>query len=320
MKEVCLMNKEKFKNNIKTLAKSTYNNRVLFERRKNSFIVPLIIFILTIFMLCVPSYILSKKVKSSDIIKNFPEIYAPMESLLTRNLDCTVNNSLLVCNEGAEKVNVVVGDTIKYTIIANNPTISVDTNVVYENPKDTDNLILLLSQYIKIRYCQRDYVNGKVKTYEIIGDYSDFEGYSFKEISQKIANNPEILNNEIESFVHTTYTSTLDTKLLVNLASLLVSFLLLIIVATVILKGPYIFRRKKGFKLSECLKISLTSALPALLIGMLIYFITGIDFASSFGAVFMVRIVYIYFKYIFSTKNNIYKTLYSETKEERFNV
>ncbi len=314
------MDKQKFKSNIKTLAKSTYSNKALFERRKNSFIVPIIIFLLVIFMLCVPSYILARKVKSSNIIKNFPEIYAPMESLLTRNLDCHVSNKLLVCDENAEKVNILVGDSIKYTVIANNPTISIDTNVVYENPKDTDNIILLLSKYIKIRYSQRDYVNGKVNTYEIIGDYSDFEGYDFKDISQKIANNPSILNSEIESFVHTTYLSTLDTKLLVNISSLLVSFIMLILVTSLILKGPYLFRRKKGFKFSECLKISLTSSLPALLLGIIVYFLTGMDFANAFGIIFMVRIVFIYFKYIFSTKNNIYKSLYAETKEERFNV
>ena len=314
------MDKQKFKSNIKILAKSTYSNKALFERRKNSFIVPIIIFLLVIFMLCVPSYILARKVKSSNIIKNFPEIYAPMESLLTRNLDCHVINKLLVCDENAEKVNILVGDSIKYTVIANNPTISIDTNVVYENPKDTDNIILLLSKYIKIRYSQRDYVNGKVNTYEIIGDYSDFEGYDFKDISQKIANNPSILNSEIESFVHTTYLSTLDTKLLVNISSLLVSFIMLILVTSLILKGPYLFRRKKGFKFSECLKISLTSSLPALLLGIIVYFLTGMDFANAFGIIFMVRIVFIYFKYIFSTKNNIYKSLYAETKEERFDV
>lgn len=314
------MDKQKFKSNIKTLAKSTYSNKALFERRKNSFIVPIIIFLLVIFMLCVPSYILARKVKSSNVIKNFPEIYAPMESLLTRDLDCHVSNKLLVCDENAEKVHILVGDSIKYTVIANNPTISIDTNVVYENPKDTDNIILLLSKYIKIRYSQRDYVNGKVNTYEIIGDYSDFEGYDFKEISQRIANDPSILNTEIENFVHTTYLSTLDTKLLVNISSLLVSFLILVLVTSLILKGPYLFKRKKGFKFSECLKISLTSSLPALILGMLIYFLTGMDFANAFGIIFMVRIVFIYFKYIFSTKNNIYKFLYAETKEERFNV
>lgn len=314
------MNKEKFKSNMKTLAKSTYNNRALFERRNNSFLVPIIILLLVIAMICIPSYVLSKKSKSSDIIKNFPEIYSPMESLLTRNLDCRVVNSTLTCEENAEKVNIIVGDSIKYTVIANNPTISIDTNVVYENPKNTDNLILLLSKYIKIRYSQRDFVNGTVKKYEIIGDYSDFEGYDFKEISQKIANNPETLNSEIENFVHTTFTSTLDTKLLVTLSSSLVSFLLLILVTAIILKGPYLLRRKKGFKFSECLKISITSALPALVIGMITYLLTGLDFATAFGAIFMLRIIFVYFKYIFSTKNSIYKTLYAETKEERFNV
>lgn len=314
------MNKEKFKSNIKTLAKSTYSNRALFEVRKQSFLAPILIFLLCIVMMCVPSYIISKNVKVSNIMKNFPEISAPIENLLTRNLDCKVTNATLVCDEGAESLNVVVGDSIKYTVIANVSTISANTDVVYENPKDTDNLILLLSKYIKIRYAQRDYVNEKVNVYEIIGDYSKFENLDFKELTQKLSDNPDSLNFEIENFVYTTYVSTLDTKLLVNLSSLLISFLFLVIVATIILKMPYIFRRKKGFKFSECLKMSLVSSLPAMIFGTLLYFMMGIDFATSFGLIFIVRIVFIYFKYSFSNKNNIYKTLYEQTKEERFNI
>lgn len=314
------MNKEKFKSNIKTLAKSTYSNRALFEVRKQSFLAPILIFLLCIVMMCVPSYIISKNVKVSNIMKSFPEISAPIETLLTRNLDCKVSNATLVCDEGAESLNVVVGDSIKYTVIANVSTISANTDVVYENPKDTDNLILLLSQYIKIRYTQRDYVNEKVNVYEIIGDYSEFENLDFKELTQNLSDNPDSLNFEIENFVYTAYVSTLDTKLLVNLSSLLLSFLFLVIVATIILKMPYIFRRKKGFKFSECLKMSLVSSLPALIFGALLYFMIGIDFATSFGLVFIVRIVFIYFKYSFSNKNSIYKTLYEQTKEERFNI
>jgi len=312
--------KEKFKNNLNSLFKSTINNRTLFERRKNSFIAPLIIFILAIFMMSVPSYLFSINVSKDKVIKNFPDINEPISELLTSSLDCRVINSKLVCSETAEQINLVIGEKTKYTVIANQSTISTDTTVTYNNPKDTDNLVILLSQYIKIRYCVRDHINQKVNTYEIIGDYSKFEGFDFKEIAQTLSSSPELIDAESSNFVYNAYLSTLDTKLIVNISSALTSFLLFVIVASIILKGTTLFKRRKGFKFSECLKISITSSLPALILGTVFYFLIGIDFAMSYGFIYLIRIVFIYVKYILSTKNNIYVELYNETNEERFKI
>ncbi len=316
------MNKEKIKGSIKTLGKSIYNNKALIERRNYSFLAPIIIFILTIFLTCVPSFLVSKNMKTSTIMDKFPSVGTAIEELLTSELDCKVENATLVCSETAEKLNITATDTntkITYTVIANNSAITLP-NVAYENPPlDTDNFIVLLNKYIKFRYIERDHVNHKIKKYELIGDYTDLEGYNFKEISQTLLNSPDQKTSEIENFVHKTYTSTLDTKFLVNLSSISISFLLLVLVTTLLLKSPYIFKFKKGFKYSECLKISLSSSLSALIFGFLISLV-GFDFTTAFGFVFVARIIFIYFKYIFLNKNNIYKTLYAETKEERFNV
>jgi len=287
-----------FKENMSSLFKSSYNNKVLMDRRKNSLVIPLIILALAIFMMAVPNFLFSINTKSDDIIKNFPEISKPLEHLFTSSLDCSVKEEKLVCNENAEQINVVVGDDIKYTVIANAKSISIDTTVAYENKKDTDNIIILLNKYIKIRYVERDYVNEKVKVYEIIGDYSKFEGLNFKSLSDKISNKPELLSREINSFVHNTYLSTLDTQLLVILSSSAIMLLLFVFVTSIILKAPSLFRRKKGFKFSECLKISLTSSLPALFFGIVVYFLLGISFPLTYGLIYVIRIIYIYFKYI----------------------
>lgn len=312
--------KKNFKDNFKSLFKSAINNRVLFERRKNSFIAPFIIFLLAIFMMSVPSYLFSMNVSKDKVIRNFPDVKEPISALLTSSLDCKVVNSKLVCSETADQINLVVGENTKYTVIANQSTITTDTTVSYNNPKDTDNLVILLSQYIKIRYCARDHINQKVDTYEIIGDYSKFEGYDFKEIAQTLSSSPETIDTEATNFVYNTYLSTLDTRLIISVSSALTSFLLFVIVASVILKGTTLFRRRKGFKFSECLKISITSSLPALVLGTVFYFLIGIDFAMSYGFIYLIRIVFIYIKYILSTKNNIYTELYNETNEERFKL
>ena len=85
------------------------------------------------------------------------------------------------------------------------------------------------------------------------------------------------------------------------------------------LKGPYLFRRKIGFKFSDCLKISLTTVAPAIAISFLVNLLTGINLSTVFAFVFIARMLFIYFKYIYP-KNNIFIQIYNETKEERFNV
>lgn len=312
--------KDKFIANIRSLFKSFINNKELFKRRNNSFIVPLISFLLIIFLLCFPTYMTSKKVKSDSLMKNFPQIQKPMEALLTGDLDCIVKNGILTCSENSNSLNIVVGDDddIKYTVIANQTSITNDTSVVYSTPKDSDNLIILLNNYIRIRYIERDYVEEKIYTYEIIGDYTTFENYNFKEISQKLTNDPTLIENEVSNFILKTYLSTLDTQLVVKLSSTLLSFSLLIIVSCIVMKGSFLFK-KKGFKYSDCLKISLTSAFPSLIVSFVIYLLFGIDFVTIFGLAFIIRILFIYFKYIFPN-NNIFQEIYVETKDERFNV
>lgn len=312
--------KTKFKENIKTLFKSSTDTKILFDRRKNSFFAPLIIFILVIAMMILPSYIVSKNKKQDSVIKQFPGINEPLEELLTSSLACKVENKTLVCDEDAEQINMVVGDNIEYTVIANQNSISANLETSIDSKKDTDNLVVLLKKYIRIRYCERDYVKNEIKTYEIIGDYSEFEGYDFREISEKLKNNSDLISSEINNFVYTAYLSTLDTQLLVNLSSALISFLFFVLVSSFILKCPGLFKRKKGFKYSECLKISLTSSLPALLIATLLFFLLGIDFSLAYGFIYVGRIIYIYVKYVLSNKNNIFKELYQITGEERFNI
>lgn len=320
--------KNNIKENAKNLLKSCTDNKVLFERRKYSILVPLIIFFLSIFMVSVPSYLSSNNVSKEDIMKNFPGIQEPMEKLLTYSLDCTVQNAKLVCSETADMINEPVNVygisadgkeyvMYTYTIMANQNVVP-STEVTYSEKRETDNLILLLKNFIKIRYVARDYVNEKVTTYEIIGDYTKFEGYDFKQMSEYLINNPDEVETTVTNFVHNTYLSTLDTKLIVDLGSSLFSFILFVLVSCIILKGPTLFKRKKGFKLIECFKISLTSSLPALVFASIAYLFGKIDFVLIYGSIYLVRLIFIYVNYILSTKNNIFAQLYNQTGEERF--
>ena len=304
----------------KTFFKSFINNRALFERRNNTILIPILILFLIVALLAVPTYFISRSVKSDALVKNFPGIEEPMTELLTSSLDCTVKKGILVCSEESPSLNIVVGDNIKYTVVANEKALALDTEIVYNAPpKDTDNLIILYNQTIRIRYAERDYVNETVKVYEILGDYSDFEGFSLKEISDKINNNPETAKSEVKKFILTAYKSTLDTQLFVNLISSVISYLLLVLVTCIVLKGSYLFKLKKGFKFIECFKISLTSALPAVVISLTFSLFIGFSsFPTIFGFIFVGRILFIYFKYILT--NKIFKELYVQTEEERFNV
>lgn len=312
--------KNKFITNIKSLLKSFISNRELFKRRTYSIIIPLIFFLISCATLSIPSYFSSRKMEFDTISKNFPSLEEAMEELLTSGLKCTVSNATLVCDKDSPAVNKVVTteNNIKYTIIANQKSIALDTTVDQNKAKDTDNIIIFLNNYIRIRYVIRDYVNP-VEVNEILGDYSIFEGINFEELSTELLENENTQSNEVQGFILSTYKSTLKTQLFLNIVSSFISFSLLVLVSCIMLKGQYLLKRKKGFKFSDCLKISLTTTFPALLISLLISLLSTADFATVFGFIFVARIVFIYLKYIFP-KNNIFINLYEETRDERFNV
>ena len=282
---------------------------------------PFIILLCIILLLALPQYLAVKSVDKGTLVKNFPQIEKPMSEIFTSSLDCSVTDGVLECADNVPALNKVVeGENgIKYTIIVNQKTIALDTAVSLENPKDTDNIIVLYSQTVRIRYINRDYVNEKVDSYEIVGDYSKLEGFSLKQIAQKLENNPDSLKNEIDDFIINIYRSTFKTQLILNLSSSIISFLLLVLVACIVLKSTFLFKLKKGFKFSECFKISLTSAAPSIAICLLFSLLFGFSsFASIFGFLFVSRILFIYFKYILN--NKIFKELYEQDKDERFNV
>ena len=283
-------------------------------------IFPLIFMIITCAALCLPSYYSSKQIKMETISKNFPSIEEAMGELLTSGLKCKVSNSVLICDENSPSVNKVISteNNIKYTIIANQKSIALDTNVDQNKAKETDNIIIFLNSYIRIRYVMRDYVNP-VEVNEILGDYSSFEGLDLEQLSNELLTNDELKEEKVNKFILDTYKSTLGTQLFVTSVSTFISFMTLVLVSCVMLKGQYLLKRKKGLKFSDCFKMSLTTTFPALIVSWLIAMLSTVDFAILFGFLFVGRIVFIYLKYIFP-KNNIFSTLYAETKDERFNV
>lgn len=312
--------KKKFSENIKSLLKSFINNKELFERRKYSLLIPFIFLVISITALSLPSYILAKNIKSESIIKEFPSVTEPMKVLLTSDLKCKVENAALVCDENSSPINMIIeGENgIKYTVIANQKSFATDTTVDPNKAKDTDNLIIFLNKYIRIRYVVRDYVN-ETKVNEILGDYTNFEGMDFLKLSKQLKEDIDGANEKVNDFILDTYKSTLETKLYVNTIDYLVSFSLLVIITCIILKGQFLFKFKKGFRFTDCLKISLTTTLPALILGTLIFLMSGVDLGTTFGFIFIARIMFIYFKYIFP-KNNILRQIYLETKDERYNI
>ena len=127
----------------------------------------------------IPPYIKAKSVTGDEIIKNFPKVDEAFSELFTISLDCRINDSKLTCSESTEEINRPMGNEIKYRVIVNTGTDTTPIDVSYENPQETDNLILMLSNNIKIRYCERDHVNKKLRVYEIIGSYTELNGFDF---------------------------------------------------------------------------------------------------------------------------------------------
>ena len=308
---------QKLKTSMKSFFKTFTNNKLIFETRKRSILLPLFILALIVSSLSLPTYFLAKSINGENLMKNFPQITNAMNTVLASDMDCKIENRILKCSEDTPALNVLVDGDIKYTVIVNEKSIAQDTEVSYTTVKNTDNLIILYSQTARIRYIQRDHVQGKVQSYEVIGDYSKLEGFSFKDSTARITANPESIKTEAENFIANIYTSTLNTQLIVNVSSSLISFLLLVFVTCVILKGT--LRLTKGFKLIECFKMSLTSAAPGLIITAFLCMLFGFQmFATIFGFIFVGRILFIYFKHIFN--GSIFKELYEETKNESYNL
>lgn len=312
--------KNKIKENFKSIFKSSVNTDILIERRKKSWLVPLIILLLSVIMMIVPSYISSLVIEKNTLLSNFPNIEEAYSAIVNSGLDCKVNDGLLKCEENDPVLNVIVGDKIKYTVIVNQKDSIGDTSVSFENQKYTDNIVILFEKYIKIRYVQRDYVSESVSKYEIIGDYSKLENFSFTDVSTKINEDSSILKEETANFINCAYKSTLSTGLYASFIAYVIPFLLFFFITSFMLYSPTLFKRKKGFTFSECMKISLTSSIPALVISTLLYVLFKVNIPMILGLIYLIRIVYIYVKYFMSNKNNIYKQLYANTGEERFNL
>ena len=138
-------------------------------------------------------------------------------------------------------------------------------------------------------------------------------------MSKELLADPDSSEEKVIDFILKAYTSTLDTQLFVTATSSFIAFSLLLLITCIMLKGVFFLNRKNGFKFIDCLKMSLTTTFPALIVTWIVSLLTGINFATIFGFIFVARIIFIYLKYIFP-KNNIFVQLYEETKDERFNL
>lgn len=313
--------KNKILTNIKSLFTSCVNSKELFEWRKKSFIFHFIVLILILCAMTIPQYTKAKSVTGEEVMQSFPDVEEAFSELFTISLDCKVTDSKLVCSDTAEEINRIMGTSTEYTVIVNTGTYTTPIDVTYETPLPTDNLILLLENNIKVRYCERDKVNKKIKVYEIIGGYTELNGFDFTEMTKSLNENPDSLNQEITSFMQKIYLSTIESEgFSKSLSSSVVSFGLFLLTTALILRFPTLFKRSKGFKFGECIKISLISAFPLLFIAAIFSLILTADFSFIFMLLYVIRILYIYIRYLSSKQHGIYNTLYKETKEERFNV
>ena len=308
-----------FKENCKSLFKSAIHTNDLIERRNKSWFAPIIILILSTLLMLLPNYISSTNIKKDALMGNFPGIDKAYDAIINSSLDCKVVDGSLSCSGEQTTFIDEAGEDIIYTVAIKPGTQLGDTSVNFNNDKLTDNLVVLYDNYIKIRYIQRDYVKEKIQNYEIIGNYSKLEGFNLKEIANRIKENPDSLKNETADFVSSAYKSTLNVGLYASFIAYVIPFFLFVLITSFMLISPTLLKRKKGLKFGECMKISITSSLPAIFISAFAYLLLGMNIPMVLGVVYLVRISYIYIKYFMSNKNNIYKTLYSTTGEERFN-
>ena len=87
-----------------------------------------------------------------------------------------------------------------------------------------------------------------------------------------------------------------------------------------LLKGNYLFNRKKGFTYGQCIKVTIISSIQSYLIALCLSFV-GFDLVVVFGLALTVRALWLWARYTSSRKNTQWlDDLYKLTNEERFNI
>ena len=321
--------KEKIKTYLHDLLFCTFNTKSLFKFAIYSWITPLVVFILVCAAISLPPVISYNRLTSESVTSNVLYLDKIMAHVLSTDVKCHVEDKRFLCDEGYSYEEIYEfknsnNDTIKYKIVINKSISDMKFDLgEYGTHYDSDNYLVFFETTFAFRYALHDIKTEKVKATTLYAFYDNMEGWNLSDIyTQSLTQeNPEsYLLAKSNEMILGGYKALLKEQIYTSLVADIGMYVVLILIIGLLIKGNLMFKRKKGFKYSQSLKIGLVASLQSMIIAFVLS-LFGMNFMALFGLILVARIIYIYIRYTGSRKHLEWlNDLYVLTNDDRFKV
>lgn len=321
----------KIKQYFKDLGSSIFDTNRLFKFATYSWITPLIVLILILTIMVTPSLVNYNTLKTESITSSVKHVDKVLAHTLKQDYKCSVSNQELNCQEKYLPASYTYtnedGLEFKYNIYVNSDVTGIDFNIgTFEKPSPNENYLIFSKSAFKYRYVYRDPASKNVIEYQLESFYDNLEGLDFSKIKQNSLTYTDLAAQENYLLEQSDYIllnglkAMMKETILVSISANAIMFVMFILIVALLIKGNYLFKRQKGFKYSQGLKIALVASMQSLLIAIVLM-LMGLDFITSLGLALTARIIYIYVKYTGSNKNTKWmEDMYTLTNDERFKI
>ncbi len=321
-------NENKIKRYFKDLGLSIVKTKNLFRFAYYNWITPLILLISVSLLMIIPAVQSYNSLSSDDVTTNVMYLDTALAKTLNDDIKCHVSDYKLVCDEGYSYNELHTfenknKDEIKYKVYINHDVSNVSFSVgKYGEHFDTDNYIIFFESNFVYRYTYHDPKTESVTEYQLFGSYDFLNDLDFSKIytdSLTQEDSEQYLLDKANFIILEGYKGIAKQLILTTTVSNVSTYLIFLLVVSLLIKGNFMLK-KKGFKYSQCLKISIVASLQSTIIA-LIFMLFGFNFMNVLGLALAIRTVYIYIKYTGSKKNTGWiDEIYNETHDERFNL
>lgn len=329
--------KTKFINYLKDLGLSLIHTKNLFKFGVKHWITPLIVFSIITTLIVIPPYLRNNFSTGDEVVANTQTLYSDkvLAHALSQNVQCQIKEGKLSCAEGYKHVETYTftneqEKSIKYNIYIN---AIEDVRILDEQEyfklekynKDGDNYIALFEDSYMIRFVSRSLYSSDYIVRNSFGFYTELEGYDFSKVYNDTKNLDKEqtdlkLNQEADKIIELGYKAAHAEEQFIQLSSNLLSYLILIAIVAVLIKGTYLLNRRKGFTYSQCIKVTIMASMQSYLIALILR-LFGFDLVVMFGLALTARTLYLWARYTSSRKNTKWlDDLYKLTNNERFNI
>ena len=322
----------------KDLGKSLISTEYLFKFGIKHWITPLIVFLTITTLIVIPPYLQNNNL-SGDEVLTYTGVYYADDALsyaLSTDVKCKIVDNHLSCDEGYKLVAKEMefendyGKKVEYDIFINadEEIAALDDQAYFKIekfPDAGDNYIALYKESFIMRYVYRNDDTGDYATYKTYGFYTELNGLDLHQVYTEAISLEETTKNEkfdtiADEIIAKGFKVSNAEMNFIKLTSNLFSYLLLVAIAAVLIKGNYLLNRHKGFKYSQCIKVTIIASIQSYVIGF-IFSLFRFNLVNVFGLALTFRVLYIWFRYTASRKNTQWlENLYKLTNDERFKL